>query len=245
MRDDDTPVGRMLSRREVVVALLGSTGAAWLMGPRSRPGRATETFVPSCVVRPEQTEGPYFVDEALHRSDIRSDPADGIRSPGIPLALTILVSQLRAGACAPLPGAQVDLWHCDAVGVYSDVRDPGFDTTGRKFLRGYQITDARGAARFLTIYPGWYAGRTVHIHFKIRTAPSTGRSLEFTSQLYFDDALTDRVHTAAPYASKGRRTMRNRDDRIYRRGGDHLTLAPAETADGYRASFAIGLQLPA
>jgi protocatechuate 3,4-dioxygenase beta subunit len=245
MIHDDTPVGHLLSRREVV-ALLGSTGAAWLLGPRSRPGQAADTTpIPPCVVRPEQTEGPYFVDEALNRSDIRSDPADGTVTPGVPLALTILVSRLRAAACAPLPDAQVDLWHCDALGVYSDVRDPGFDTTGRKFLRGYQITDARGAARFLTVYPGWYAGRTVHIHFKIRTAPSAGRGLEFTSQLYFDDALTDRVHTAAPYASRGRRTMRNRDDRIYRRGGDQLTLAPVDTADGYRASFAIGLQLPA
>jgi len=243
MTHDDMPVGRLLSRREVV-ALLGTSGAAWMLGPLWRPGRTGDgTPVPSCVVRPEQTEGPYFVDEKLHRSDIRSDPTDGRLVPGVPLALTMLVSRLDATECAPLAGALVDVWHCDALGVYSDVRDPGFDTTGRKFLRGYQVTDARGAAHFLTVYPGWYAGRTVHIHFKIRSARSAGRAHEFTSQLYFDDALTDRVHTAAPYAAKGHRTMRNRDDRIYRGGGDQLTLAPTETADGYRASFAIGLQL--
>jgi protocatechuate 3,4-dioxygenase beta subunit len=243
MTHDDTPVGRLLSRREIV-ALLGTTGAAWLMGPWLRTGSTGDgPPVPSCVVRPEQTEGPYFVDERLHRSDIRSDPTDGRVVPGVPLALTILVSRLGANECAPLAGAQLDIWHCDALGVYSDVRDPGFDTVGRKFLRGYQVTDARGAARFMTVYPGWYSGRTVHIHFKIRTELSAGRAREFTSQLYFDDALTDRVHTVAPYADKGHRTTRNPDDRIFQRGGELLTLSPTEAADGYRASFAIGLQM--
>jgi protocatechuate 3,4-dioxygenase beta subunit len=160
----------------------------------------------------------------------------------MPLALTLLVSRLNAGDCQPLPGAQVDIWHCDARGVYSDVQDPGFNTIGQKFLRGYQVTDARGEARFVTVYPGWYAGRTVHIHFKIRTAPVAQRSFEFTSQLYFDDRLTDRVHADPPYASNGQRTARNQHDWIFRRGGDRLMLAPAATADGYAAAFAIGLQ---
>ncbi|MGH7751934.1 MAG: twin-arginine translocation pathway signal protein, partial [Gemmatimonadales bacterium] len=126
----------------------------------------------------------------------------------------------------------------------SDVRDPGFNTVGQKFLRGYQITGGNGETRFTTVYPGWYAGRTVHLHFKIRTDPSAQRGFDFTSQLYFDDGLTDRIHAAAPYAAKGQRTTRNRDDRIFRGGGDQLILAPAETAGGYAASFAIGLQLP-
>jgi len=199
---------------------------------------------PSCVVRPEQTEGPYFVDERLNRSDIRSDPTDGRVRPGTPLALTLAISRLSAGDCQPLAGAQVDIWHCDALGVYSDVKDPGFNTIGQKFFRGYQITDTRGEARFVTVYPGWYAGRTVHIHFKIRTAPVAQRSFEFTSQMYFDDGLTDRVHADPPYAAKGRRTARNQDDRIFRRGGDQLMLAPTPVADGYTATFAIGLQLP-
>jgi protocatechuate 3,4-dioxygenase beta subunit len=138
----------------------------------------------------------------------------------------------------------VDIWHCDAQGIYSDVQDPGFNTIGQKFLRGYQITDARGEARFVTVYPGWYPGRTVHIHVKIRTAPVTQRSFEFTSQLYFDDVLTDRVHAAPPYAANGPRTARNQHDWIFRRGGDQLLLAPKITTDGYAATFAIGLQLP-
>jgi len=244
MTDEDRPAGCLLSRREVV-AFLGATGAVWLAGGSLFPRRAVAgTLGPSCVVRPKQTEGPYFVDERLNRSDIRSDPTDGRVRPGTPLALTLLVSRLNAGGCQPLPGAQVDIWHCDALGVYSDVQDPGFNTIGQKFLRGYQITDARGEARFVTVYPGWYPGRTVHIHFKIRTAPVAQRSFEFTSQVYFDDVLTDRVHADPPYAAQGPRTARNQHDWIFRRGGDQLMLAPTATADGYAAVFPIGLQLP-
>lgn len=243
MPPEDMPAGRPLSRREVV-AWIGATGVLWLAGGLNH--RRAVAAIPGtlCVVRPEQTEGPYFVDERFHRSDIRSDPTDGRVRPGTPLILTVMVSRLNAEGCQPLPEAQVDIWHCDAQGVYSDVRDPGFNTLGQKFLRGYQITGARGDARFVTIYPGWYEGRTVHIHFKIRTAPAARRSFEFTSQMYFDDELTDHVHADPPYAVRGSRTARNQHDRIFRRGGDQLMLAPAATADGYAATFAIGLKLP-
>jgi protocatechuate 3,4-dioxygenase beta subunit len=243
MTNDDYPLGRLLSRREVVT-LLGATGVLWLGGGLTPRRAMADSPDPSCVVRPEQTEGPYFVDERLNRSDIRSDPTDGRVRPGTPLTLTLLVSRLSTGGCQPLTGAQVDIWHCDALGVYSDVRDPGFNTVGQKFFRGYQLTDAHGHVRFLTVYPGWYEGRTVHIHFKIRTTPEARRGFEFTSQMYFDDGLTDRVHTDPPYAAKGRRVARNQHDRIFRRGGDQLMLVPRIAADGYAATFAIGLQLP-
>jgi protocatechuate 3,4-dioxygenase beta subunit len=244
MMNEDRPAWHLLSRREVM-AFLGATGATWLMAGSLFPRWAVAgTIGPSCVARPEQTEGPYFVDERLNRSDIRSDPTDGRVRPGTPLGLTLLVSRLNAGDCQPVPGAQVDIWHCDALGVYSDVQDPGFNTFGQKFLRGYQVTNALGAARFITVYPGWYSGRTVHIHFKIRTAPVAQRSFEFTSQLYFDDVLTDRVHADPPYTAKGARTARNQHDWFFRHGGGQLMLAPTTTADGYAASFAIGLQLP-
>lgn len=244
MTHEDRPARRLLSRREVM-AYLGATGMAWLMAGNLYPRHAVAgTRGPSCVARPEQTEGPYFVDERLHRADIRSDPTDGRIRPGTPLALTLLISRLNSGDCQPLPGAQVDLWHCDALGVYSGVQDPDFTTLGQKFLRGYQITDARGEVRFVTVYPGWYPGRTVHIHFKIRTAPLAQRSFEFTSQLYFDDELTDRVYAAPPYAAKGPRIARNQHDWIFRRGGDRLMLEATTTTDGYAASFAIGLQFP-
>lgn len=196
------------------------------------------------MVRPEQTEGPYFVDEKLNRSDIRSNPSDGAIKEGTQLRLKFNVSQVSASACVPLVGAFVDVWHCDAEGVYSDVADRavGFDTTGQKFLRGYQVTEANGSAEFTTIYPGWYQGRTVHIHFKIRTSlDSAGK--EFTSQLFFDDALSDEVFAQAPYAAKGQRSTKNSTDGIYRSGGDQLTLSPTKEADGYAATFDIGLQM--
>ena len=239
-----THEGPLLSRRDVVV-LLGATGVAWLMTGWLNPKRVVAgTLGPSCVVRPEQTEGPYFVDERLNRSDIRSDPTDGRVKPGTPLALTLLVSRLSAGDCQPLPGAQVDIWHCDAQGIYSDVQDPGFSSIGQKFLRGYQVTDARGAVQFVTVYPGWYPGRTVHIHFKIRTATVARRTFEFSSQLYFDDGLTDRVHADPPYAATGLRTTRNQQDWIFRSGGNQLLLVPTTMAGGYSATFTIDLQLP-
>ena len=243
MTDKDGPAEHLFSRREVV-AFLGATGAVWLAGGSLFSGRAVAGTVGThCVVRPEQTGGPYFVDERLNRSDIRSDPTDGQVRPGTPLALMLLVSRFNSGDCQPLPGVQVEIWHCDAQGIYSDVQDPDFSTIGQKFLRGYQNTDARGEARFITVYPGWYPGRTVHIHFKIRTTPMARRSFEFTSQLYFDDGLTDRVHATPPYTAKGPRTARNQDDWIFRRGGNQLMLAPTAAADGYAATFAIGLQL--
>jgi protocatechuate 3,4-dioxygenase beta subunit len=244
MDHDDVPLGRVLTRREVL-ALLGASGAALLAGVPFVHGLSEvgPALGPSCVARPEQTEGPYFVDEALDRSDIRSDPGGGVRKAGTPLALALTVSSLRGGICRPLPAAQVDLWQCDADGVYSDVTDRSFRTVGQRFLRGYQMTDGKGTVRFTTIYPGWYPGRTVHIHFKVRTTPQSEPGHVFTSQLYFDDALTDRVQAQAPYAGRGKREVRNADDRIFVRGGHELMLDPKPTRDGYAASFAIGLQL--
>jgi protocatechuate 3,4-dioxygenase beta subunit len=195
------------------------------------------------VVRPAQTLGPYFVDEGLERADIRTDPATGELSEGAPLDLAFVVSQIGQSGCAPLAGARVEIWQCDAAGVYSDVKDPNFDTTGRKFLRGHQLTDAQGKVRFTTIYPGWYPGRTVHIHFKIHGESAPGRGYDFASQLYFDDAITDRVHAAAPYAARGPRSTRNADDRIYQSGGRQLTVPVTAQGSGYATNFDIGLKL--
>jgi protocatechuate 3,4-dioxygenase beta subunit len=159
-------------------------------------------------------------------------------------ARALVVSRVAdGGTCTPVLGARVDLWQCDASGVYSGVRDPQFDTTGQQFLRGYQLTDATGTARFTTIYPGWYRGRTVHVHFKVRTDPSAPRGHEFTSQLYFDDALTDRVHSVEPYATMGQRTVRNERDGIFRRNGSQLMLPVTEEAQRYAGTFHLGLQI--
>lgn len=238
--NDDRTIGYILSRREVL-ALAGAAGYAWLAGaPLAAQGRPSSEL--GCIVRPEQTEGPYFVDEMLNRSDIRTDPSDGGTRPGTVLALTLVVSRLAGNACTPLRDVQVDLWQCDHEGIYSDVQDPSFNMKGKKFLRGYQMTDEQGRTQFQTIYPGWYPGRTVHIHFKLRSRSTSGSGFSFTSQLYFDDALTDKVFTRPPYAGRGARSTRNAADGIYRRNGSQLLLAPTPSGAGYAATFQIALQ---
>jgi protocatechuate 3,4-dioxygenase beta subunit len=266
---DDVLVGRILTRREVLV-LFGVTGAAAFAAACVPSGSATPVAtaggtggvasptagsatasasgvagVPSCVVRPALTEGPYFVDERLQRADIRSDPTSGTVKEGLPLVLTFAVSKISGGSCVPLEGALVDLWHCDALGVYSDVQDPGFSTSGQKWLRGYLVTDQNGTAAFTTIYPGWYQGRAVHIHFKIRTDASSGSGLEFTSQLFFDDTVSDQVFMRAPYAEKGpNRQVRNENDNIFGQSGGNLTLQlTGDPQSGYSATFPIGVQV--
>jgi protocatechuate 3,4-dioxygenase beta subunit len=234
MTSDEAPIGRVLTRREVV-AVLGLAGAGLLAGS------AGAAPAPACVVRPEQTEGPYYVDARLDRADIRSDPGSGEVRPGAPLTLTFAVSAVRGAGCTPLAGAIVDVWHCDALGVYSDVRDPGGSTVGQKFLRGYQVTDDAGLARFTTIYPGAYPGRAVHIHFKVRTGGLAGPGREFTSQIYFHDALTDQVHALQPYAQRGARRLRNDGDGLFRRGGRQLLLAVTRDGAAYAGTFALAL----
>jgi protocatechuate 3,4-dioxygenase beta subunit len=255
LHDDDKPIGRVLSRREVL-ALLGGAGAVLVVGTGFKTlgldqlratatpsATATATSIPSCVVRPALTDGPYFVDQMLNRSDIRIEPSDGSVKEGAQLRLVFRVSNVSANTCSRIEGAQVDVWHCDALGVYSDVDDPGFDTSGQTWLRGYQVTDEFGVAEFLTIYPGWYSGRTVHIHFKIRTDPESDTGYEFTSQLFFDEAMSDIVHAQEPYAEKGYRNTLNSDDGIFQGSEGLLTLEVVEEEDGYVAIFDIGLDL--
>lgn len=251
MHHDDLPVGRTLSRREVL-KLLGVTGTSLLLtscAPETTEPVARTTAnsadpadpvqALNCVVRPEMTEGPLFVDDDLQRRDIRLDPASGVASVGAPLALNFHVTRLAQGVCVPLPDAQVDIWQCDAFGVYSDTSQLGMNTSGQKFLRGHQFTDESGTATFMTIYPGWYPGRTVHIHFKIRT----NDGYDFTSQLFFDDAFSDEVFTQAPYNTRGERRVRNQNDGIFGRNGAQLMLDVLESGDGYSADFAVALDL--
>jgi protocatechuate 3,4-dioxygenase beta subunit len=261
--DDDRPIGRILSRREVL-ALIGMSGTAAFLAACTPGGGSTSasaatsagssasttaaatalasaaiaTALPSCVVAPELTEGPYYVDVELERSDIRTNTADGVASEGAPLTIEWIVSQADGSACMPMEGAIVDVWHCDALGVYSDVQG----NTGN-FLRGFQRTDASGKATFQTIYPGWYQGRAVHIHFKIRTDPNASAGFEFTSQLFFDDDLSRSVYSSGVYAQKGAQDVPNAQDGIFNQSGGATLLAVTKEGDGYKASFPIAVQL--
>ena len=232
------------TRREVV-RLLGSFAAAGMLGGCAGAGARAASESPTapaspvgtCVVRPQQTEGPFFVDERLNRSDLRGDPATGLTRPGVPLSLRFRVSRTSAGICGPLVGALVDVWHADATGSYSDIGA----TSGAKFLRGYQVTDEAGAVQFSTIYPGWYSGRAVHVHFKIRSAPGSVTRMEFTSQLYFDDEVTDTVMAQPPYNFRGRRDTTNQTDSVFANGGSQLMLPVRPDGSGYAGTFDIAL----
>ena len=160
---DDRPVGRLLSRRDAV-KLLGAGSAAALsgiahgsVGASFGPFSQAAGVIPSCVVKPEMTEGPYFVDTKLMRSDIR----DGRSGHLLRLAVTII--DVTDGKCKALPNAIIDVWQCDAKGVYS-----GCSTTGHRdstpsarhsCAGGSRRPTTAVSRRFTTIYPGWYAGQ--------------------------------------------------------------------------------------
>ena len=218
---------------------IASANSATVVSDTVTPGSQSS----GCVLTAALTEGPFFVDEKLNRSDIRSDPASGVVSAGIPLALTFNVSRVASNACTPLTGAYIDVWHADASGTYSDVAGMGNGGAGagHKFLRGYQVTDAAGVAQFTTIYPGWYNGRAVHIHFKLRMYAGATRTYEFTSQFFMPEPVTTIVHAQAPYASKGTRTVFNSTDGIYNSlttaQKSALTLEAAATSAGYAGTI--------
>jgi protocatechuate 3,4-dioxygenase beta subunit len=240
---------RDLTRREALGALGAAAGAFVLNdnGLWARPVTAEEhRLLPACVVTPQQTEGPYFVDERLERDDIRVDPTDGSVKQGLPMQLSLNVQRVDGTTCAPVTGAMVDVWQCDVDGAYSDVRDAQgrFDTRARKFLRGFQMTNAAGKVEFQTIFPGWYQGRTPHIHFKVRLFAGSQRTYEFTSQLYFEEAVNDRVYGQGAYAARGPRSTRNASDGIFRReNGSQLIMSVAEAGSALRGTFDIGLRM--
>jgi protocatechuate 3,4-dioxygenase beta subunit len=256
--DDDRPIGRFLSRREILV-LFGAAGTATALAacaptggspsaasPTGVAGTATAApgasatavaAIPSCVVVPQLTEGPYYIDTDLERSDIRPDTTTGEVAAGTPLTLNFAVFILDGGACVPLAGAVVDVWHCDALGVYS-----GVSGNAGNFLRGVQRTDANGAATITTVYPGWYSGRAVHIHFKVRTEPEADAGYELTSQLFFDDDVSRGVYAAEPYSSKGAQDVPNESDGIFGQSGGTTLLDAKKSGDGYAATFSIALQ---
>jgi protocatechuate 3,4-dioxygenase beta subunit len=209
----------LIGRRELLVRGAGLLAFAGVADGVARIARAATTY----VATPEETEGPYWVDEQLNRSDLQVDPSDNSVQAGFPLVFTVTVSSLASGAIAPLSGAIVDIWHCNVLGIYSDesAYNPGGGdgtvvTTGKKFLRGYQISNTKGQVRFLSIYPGWYTSRTAHIHCRVRIGGFTSPTTNFTTQFFFPDTLTDQVYLTSPYNQRtSARDTYNTSDSVY------------------------------
>jgi len=231
-------------RREVLRALGAGLGAAALFRCGGAAAAVPGTRDATCLLDPTLTRGPFWVDERLNRADIRPDTnaaANPNPRPGLPLALQFAVSAYASGVCTPLQGAQVDVWHCDAGGTYSDVGG----AAGQNFLRGYQVTDANGLAKFTTIYPGWYTGRAVHIHVKVRLFDASNRTTtEATTQVFFDDAVSDSVFASvAPYDARSSRDTRNGADGIYGNRTALLLALSGDTKSGYTGSIPLGIQV--
>jgi protocatechuate 3,4-dioxygenase beta subunit len=228
------PHDKPITRRDSLVRLAGlaavaAGGAAWKTAESDAAGpNAVAAGIVTCVLSPEMTEGPYYVAaDAKVRKDIRAG------QPGTPLALRLGVVNIVG--CKPIKAAAVDIWHASAGGVYSDEQQN--DTVGQTFLRGVQPTSAKGVASFTTIYPGWYQGRTVHIHVKVHI----GGNVVHTGQLFFDDSLTDKVFLKAPYASRPNRTTRNANDSIYVNGGSRSMLTVKKQGAGYVGTIWMGV----
>jgi protocatechuate 3,4-dioxygenase beta subunit len=202
---------------------VGACRAGATEGEGSGPAAVAQGAV-KCVLTPELTEGPYYI----AGEKVRRNITEG--RPGTPLALRLSV--LNVATCRPINGAAVDVWHCDAGGVYSGVNGQ----TGT-FMRGIQRTNAKGVALFTTVYPGWYMGRAVHIHVKVHV----GGSVVHTGQLFFSDALTDAVYKHSPYSKRPSRDTRNATDSIYRNGGRKGLLAMRRHGHGYVGSIAMGV----
>jgi protocatechuate 3,4-dioxygenase beta subunit len=223
---EDAKLTRRGSLAGMAGLLLGLAGWKATESEGAGPAGVSSGAV-ACVLTPEQTEGPYYISGEKFRRDITEGRT------GVPLLLRLRV--VDASTCKPIRGAAVDIWHADALGVYSGF---GAGAKSRTFMRGIQRTDANGLARFRTVYPGWYQGRTVHIHVKVHLKGN----VVHTGQLFFSDALTDRVYRSSPYTRRPNRTTRNADDSIYVNGGrKSLLTLRRRSAGGYLGKITMGV----
>lgn len=207
----------------------------------------TVTAAGACTSTLEGEEGPYFVDDSASgylRSNILSNLDGSDTQTGIPLSLTLYVFDSK-NSCGPMQNVQVDIWHCNAEGIYS--AESVESTVGQTWLRGYQLTDVSGKIEFTTIVPGWYQGRTTHIHLRLRsTYDSTDNSGTNTMQLFFDQTLVDTIDTTIfPYSSEGKNTTTNASDRVYsdQENGTTLMTLTGDNTNGYAATFNIYLPI--
>ncbi|RYE87089.1 MAG: twin-arginine translocation signal domain-containing protein [Hyphomicrobiales bacterium] len=227
-----------LTRRDALKAVAVTAAGGTLMSRQAfaQEAAATESaLMPGadvCVITPEVTEGPYYFDPKLERTDITED------HPGV--ATTVRL-QVVDGSCKPLPGARVDLWHCDAAGQYSGYPNQtgGVDTTGQTFMRGTQFAGDDGIVEFQTTYPGWYAGRTTHMHFKVFLSEQS----VLTGQIFFPDALSQFLYERVePYKARGHdRDTLNGNDTIATQATRASFAYVKELADRYLVAMIIGV----
>ncbi|MEU1457081.1 intradiol ring-cleavage dioxygenase [Streptomyces avermitilis] len=249
----DGPVGA--TRRSLIatlggaalgVAALGLTGSAdaqsTATADRNTAARPPAGLAAACVLTPEQTEGPYYLDLETVRKNITEGKA------GVPLTLRVTV--IDTTTCAPLPNTAVDIWHCDALGIYSGYVAGG-STPDTTFLRGVQLTDSAGVAEFTTVYPGWYVGRALHIHVKTHVGGTVsngtyhGGHVSHTGQLYFPETYNTKVAALTPYRSNTATRTRNASDGIYRNGGSStlltLTQVGSDLSKGVTGTVVLGI----
>jgi protocatechuate 3,4-dioxygenase beta subunit len=250
----------------------GAAGSAYLLLPAwlgELVDSATAQAAARCAtLTPELTEGPYWVNTMLRRADVRANTSTAKTLPGVVqqgVALKLAINVLDAGnGCKPLNGVAVDIWHANAHGVYSDESSQqagggttGGDTSGQNFLRGYQVTgkDAgltgsvvAGQVGFTTIWPGWYTGRAIHIHVRVRKLSSSGATIAgYTTQIFFSDADNDRVLTrAAPYRARlpQKDPTTDENDSVLRSSDDatNIVSVTGDRSTGFAATFNIALK---
>lgn len=216
-----------LARREVL-GVLGATGAALALGcatsPTSSSGGSSSG---SCAVTPNETAGPFPSLTDLFRSDIREGRA------GVLLTLTLKVVNVSNG-CSAVSGADVEIWHCDVTGNYSQYGAQ----VGQTFLRGIQTTNANGEVTFTTIYPGWYQGRATHIHLEVKV----NNVVVKVSQMAFPESVNNQVYSSGTYASRGLNPTSNASDGIFADSLSQELVTPVGSpAAGYTASWQIGI----
>jgi protocatechuate 3,4-dioxygenase beta subunit len=231
-----------MNRRELLVtgveAIAGGAALILLNACRDRSSNLnTGSDTGPCPLNPEQEEGPFYVDEGLLRSDV----LDG--QTGVPLLLSIKV--MRAAKCEPVANAAVEIWSANSLGKYSDKSQEG--TIGQRYLRGVQISDAAGIVKFKTIYPGWYTGRTCHIHLKVRTGgtasaasySSAGSTEAFGGQIFFPPDMNESLRSA--YTGDTNSFINNADDRVYnsQQGARALLTLDGSFQTGFAGSITV------
>jgi protocatechuate 3,4-dioxygenase beta subunit len=239
-----------MRRRELMALSAGALASVALYACGAGEGDTTRsvaggaTSVPGCVLTPEQEEGPFYIDLAQVRQDIVED------RHGVPLALTVAIVDSKT--CKSIRNAAVDIWHCDALGIYSG--EPSEGSVGKTYLRGIQLTDGDGQVKFATIYPGQYPGRTTHIHVKVHIGGQRGNGtysggrVSHTGQLFTSDRHDAEVFALAPYNRNPAELTPRNADFIFRDqhgSSSELALSPAGAnlaRDGFTARVTLGVE---